>query len=76
MRNKDLYRQLWLETEPPPGGGEGSAEGNRLLRVAKTMAVTVPRMFYKGLNRREHRQWTGATGGRKLESEAWKSAFP
>lgn len=56
MRDKDLHRQLWLETEPLQRGGEGSAEGNRLVRVAKTMAVTMPKTFYKGLNRREHRQ--------------------
>lgn len=50
MSDKDPHRQLWLETEPPPGGREGSAEGNRLVRVAKTMAITAPKTFYKGLN--------------------------
>lgn len=39
MEDKGLWRSVVRDRELPPGGGEGSAEGDRLVRATKITAV-------------------------------------
>lgn len=68
MKDKGLWRAVAGDRELPPGGGEESAEGDRLVIATKTMAVTVLRKFCKryGLKRTQaDRTW------RQVEERSW-----
>lgn len=65
--DKDLHREL------SPGSGEGSAEGGGLLR-AELLRAWLSQCSESSTEdwteENKDRQWTGATGRRKLEPEA------